>query len=60
MNTRHTGIIPESPYSGARVLSTKVSPDLHKRIRTFAVEVDATVSAVIKTAVSQYLTSQGH
>jgi len=60
MNTGHTGAIPASPYSEARVLSTKVSPDLHKRLRTFAVEVDATVSAVIKTAVSQYLTSQGH
>jgi predicted transcriptional regulator len=60
MNTGPSGFIPESPYSEARVLSTKVSPDLHKRIRTFAVERDATVSAVIKTAVAQYLTSQGH
>jgi hypothetical protein len=60
MNKGHTGLIPEAPYSDSRVLSTKVGPVLHKRIRAYAAEVDATVSAVIKEAVSNYLNSKGH
>jgi predicted transcriptional regulator len=51
----HSGLVPSSPYADARVLSTKVSPELHKALRQFAVEKDATVSAVVKAACEHYI-----
>jgi predicted transcriptional regulator len=54
------GIIPSNPYENARVLSTKVSPEFHKQLRQFAAERDATVSAVVKTAVEIYMSKQAH
>lgn len=54
------GIIPPNPYENDRVLSTKVSPEFHKQLRQFAAEMDATVSAVVKTAIEIYLGKQAH
>jgi len=51
----HTGFIPDNPYEAARVLSTKVSPEFHRQLRQFAAEKDASVSAVVKTAIEHYL-----
>lgn len=56
----HKSVIPANPYECARVLSTKVSPEFHKQLRQFAVDLDTTVSAVIKTAVELYLQKNAH
>lgn len=53
----HKGIFPEHPYSEARVVSAKIDPVFHKRLRAFAAEKDATVSAVIKAALDLYMKS---
>lgn len=52
--------IPDKPYEMARVLSTKVSPEFHRQLREVAAEKDASVSAVIKTALQQYLAAHTH
>jgi predicted transcriptional regulator len=49
------GRIPDKPYDAPRVLSTKVSPQFHRRLRQIAATKDATVSAVIKAALDKYI-----
>ena len=56
----HKGIIPIKPYETARVLSTKVSPQFHRQLRQIAAEKDASVSAVVKTALEQYVQNNTH
>lgn len=60
MKPGHKGVIPANPYADARVLCTKVSPDFHRALRAFAVEKDATVSAVIKAALELYIKTNTH
>jgi hypothetical protein len=50
-----SGSLPDNPYAKNRVLSTKVSPAFHKALREFAVQSDATVSAVVKVACEAYI-----
>lgn len=49
------GVIPDKPYNGERVISAKVSPQFQKRLREFAVCIDASVATVVKTAVYEYM-----
>jgi predicted transcriptional regulator len=51
----HKGIFPEKPYALERVVSAKIHPEFHRKLRTFAAEKDATVSAVIKAALENYM-----
>lgn len=54
----HSGKLPDQPYAAARILSTKVAPEFHRRIRQYATDRDATVSAVIKAALVRYMAEQ--
>ncbi|MBN3813655.1 ribbon-helix-helix protein, CopG family [Paraburkholderia sp. Ac-20347] len=54
----HIATIPELPYETSRALSTRVPPELHKRLRVAAAERDATVSTLIRVAVEQYLDAE--
>jgi predicted transcriptional regulator len=56
----HKGKIPDKPYESSRVLSTKVTPHFHKQLRQIAADKDATVSAVVKAAIEQYVQSNTH
>jgi len=51
------GVIPDKPYADAddRTVSAKVSPEFQKRIREYAVQMDTSVSVIIKTALSNYM-----
>ncbi|SAK97869.1 hypothetical protein AWB79_07529 [Caballeronia hypogeia] len=51
------GVIPDKPYADAddRTVSAKVSPEFQKRLREFAVQLDTSVSTLIKTALSNYM-----
>ena len=55
-----SGLLPDNPYAKNRVLSTKVSPAFHKALREFAVQSDATVSAVVKAACETYIKNELH
>lgn len=56
----YKGKIPEKPYESSRVLSTKVTPDFHRQLRQIAADKDATVSAVVKAAIEQYVQVNAH
>ncbi|NRO99685.1 ribbon-helix-helix protein, CopG family [Paraburkholderia sp. NMBU_R16] len=45
------------PYSRETVIGAKVSPQVRKSLRQLAAEQDRTVSALVKDAVSQYLSN---
>jgi len=47
--------LPNIPYEESRVLSTRVTPDLHKRLRLLATEKDTRVSLLVRVAIEQYL-----
>jgi len=57
MSFTRKGLQPQNPYSAEslRVLSTKVTPDLQRRVRELAVADDCTASVIVKKAVEQYV-----
>lgn len=42
------------------MLSMRIEPEFHRQLRQFAADKDASVSAVIKTAVELYLQKNAH
>jgi predicted transcriptional regulator len=53
----HTNL-PSTPYEESRVLSTRVPPDLHRRLRLLATERDTRVSLVVRLAVERLLDAE--
>lgn len=47
--------IPTNPYAAARVVSTRITPELHKSLRECAAARDCLPSQVIKAALCHYL-----
>jgi hypothetical protein len=54
----YTATIPEIPYETTRTVSTRITPEIHKRLRLAAAECDATVSTLIKVAIERYIETE--
>lgn len=52
--------IPQEPYSAARVISAKVDPELHRRVREYAARHDCLPSHVIKAALLGLLSMEAN
>jgi len=50
------GVIPTKPYAEDRTISAKVTPDFLKDVKQLALDLDTSVSVIVKTAVSNYMT----
>ncbi|WP_341771886.1 ribbon-helix-helix protein, CopG family [Burkholderia ambifaria] len=51
----HTGLIPDKPYIQDSILTVRITPTLRRDLRKLAAERDASVSAVVKAALTHYL-----
>lgn len=47
--------MPSVPYADSRIISTRITPEIHKALREVAASKDCAVAAVVKTAVENYL-----
>jgi predicted HicB family RNase H-like nuclease len=45
------------PYADSRIVSTRITPEVHRALRECAAKEDCAVAAVIKKAVASYLTA---
>lgn len=50
--------IPDKPYEDDRVVSTRITPELHKDLRELAARCDCSVAALIKAALQTYVVSK--
>jgi predicted HicB family RNase H-like nuclease len=53
---RHPADEPTQPFA---VLSTRVSPQLHRRTKRWAVETGASMQSIVEAALTAYLDKQG-